>query len=152
MGCQESKTKGGSNAPSPGLSFEFLNLANKEHHPVAQKLLEEWTMFVDAQEKRNRGNTAAAREYHRRPHEIWADTEAQPVSHRSVDYVGKMFLEYIKLDLSKRGWGGNFDYKVAGVPQQGFLKANANVDTVYSDVTDEVQWEIKIHYHSSGTS
>lgn len=155
MGCQNAKAKQtnpSAQGPTTSDAAEFLRLCQKERHPVAQCLMDEWTVFVNAQVRKNAGDPSAAAAYEARPKEVWADTETNPVTHRSVDYVGKMFLEYIKSDLSQRGWGGNFDYKVAGVAQQGFLKANANVDTASSDVPDEVCWEIKIHYHSSGAS
>lgn len=154
MGCKNSTTKSPQNKQASGNNeaAEFLNLANSQHHPVAVKLLEEWSAFVNTQVKKNAGDMSAVQAYAARPREVWADTEQNPVTHRSVDYVGKMFLEYIKNDLSQRGWGGNFDYKVAGVPKQGFLKANANVDTACTDEPEEVAWEVKIHYHSAGTA
>lgn len=152
MGCTASKTKTpAANVASKGAD-EFYAFATTERHPVAEKLLEEWVLFVDAQARRNAGDSSAARAYETRLKEVWADTTNRPVTHRSVDYVGKMFLEYIKEDLSHRGWGGNFDYKVAGVVTQGFLKANANIDTALSDTPEEVTWEIKIHYDSLGVS
>ncbi|CAD2214081.1 hypothetical protein AGDE_11227 [Angomonas deanei] len=159
MGCKSTKTKdshtgggAGGKASPQNESSEFLILANKQQHPVAKKLLEEWTTFAVVQEKRHAGDQAAVQAYQQRSKDVWADTENQPVTHRSVDYVGKVFLEYIRADLLERGWGGNFDYKVAGVTTQGFLKANVNVDTAFSDEPEEVEWEIKIHYHSSGAS
>ncbi|KAG5489884.1 hypothetical protein JKF63_00001 [Porcisia hertigi] len=151
MGCTCTKAK----TPvviAASQADEFYRLATTERHPVGQKLLEEWVQFVDAQARRDAGDPTAALAYENRPKEIWADTAGNQVTHRSVDYVGKMFLEYIKRDLSQRGWGGNFDYRVAGVAKQGFLKAKANIDTGSSDVAEEVLWEIKVHYDSSGAS
>ncbi|KPA79808.1 hypothetical protein ABB37_04905 [Leptomonas pyrrhocoris] len=150
MGCKLGKTKEQPQNVVSKEADEFYILATTERHPVAQKLLEEWVQFVDAQARRNAGDPTAAQAYENRPKEVWADTSNRPLTHRSVDYVGKMFLEYIKRDLSQRGWGGNFDYKVAGVAKQGFLKANAIVDAANSDVPEDVTWEIKIHYDSSG--
>ncbi|CAJ1012475.1 hypothetical protein Q4I28_007788 [Leishmania naiffi] len=152
MGCNNSKLKTPGVAAGSKGADEFYVLATTEGHPVAQKLLEEWVLFVDAQVRRNAGDSSAAQAYETRLKEVWADTGSCPVTHRSVDYVGKTFLEYIKQDLSHRGWGGNFDYKVAGVVTQGFLKTTANIDTAISDTPEEVQWEIKIHYDSSGVS
>lgn len=152
MGCNGSKTKQGSGNVVNSDAEEFYNLATRSCHPVAKTLLAEWTQFVDAEVRRSAGDRGPVAAYQRRPKEMWADTEDRPVTHRSVDYVGKMFLEYIKRDLSQRGWGGNFDYKVAGVAKQGFLKANANIDTGNSDVPQEASWEVKIHYFSSGSS
>lgn len=154
MGCKSSTTKGPRNQRSSisNEAVEFLDLAQKQENPVAMRLLDEWQVFVDAQVKRNAGDLSAARAYASRPREVWANTEHNPLTHRSVDYVGKVFLEYIKSDLSQRGWGGNFDYKVAGVPKQGFLKANANVDTACTEEPEEVTWEVKIHYYSAGTN
>lgn len=152
MGCNSSKTKAPPANVANKEADEFYKLATAERHPVAQKLLEGWVQFVDAQMRRNAGDPTAAQAYANRPKEVWADTANRPVTHRSVDYVGKMFLGYIKHDLAQRGWGGNFDYKVAGVAKQGFLKANANIDASNSDVPEEVAWEIKIHYDSSGSS
>ncbi|KPI84499.1 hypothetical protein ABL78_6462 [Leptomonas seymouri] len=152
MGCKQSKTKEQPRNVVSRDADEFYKLATVERHPVAKKLLEEWVQFVDAQVRRNAGDPTAAKAYKNRPKEVWAETSKTPVTHRSVDYVGKMFLEYIKRDLSQRGWGGSFDYKVAGVAKQGFLKANANVDAAKSDAPGDVAWEIKIHYDSSGAS
>lgn len=152
MGCNNSKAKGIKADTSTNEAAQFLDLANNQRHPVAQKLLNEWTLFVDAQVKRSAGDHAAVAAFEARPKEIWADTEARPVTHRSADQVGKTFLQYIKSDLSQRGWGGNFDYKVAGVANQGFLKANANIDTASSATAEDIVWETKIHYHSSGAS
>ena len=128
MGCKLGKTKEQPQQVVSKEADEFYKLATTERHPVAQKLLEEWVQFMDAQARLNAGDPTAAKAYSNRPKEVWADTSNRPVTHRSVDYVGKMFLEYVKRDLSQRGWGGNFDYKVAGVAKQGFLKANANVE------------------------
>lgn len=154
MGCDASKTKETKGTPAAmnNEASEFLSLAKSQHHPVAEKLLEEWTLLVDAESRRNAGDSRGARAAVNRPKEIWADTEHNPVSHRSVDNVGKLFLEYIKADLSQRGWGGNFDYKVAGVAKQGFLKANATIDTSTTGEPNEVAWEVKIHYHSVGAA
>ncbi|KAG5463832.1 hypothetical protein LSCM1_00003 [Leishmania martiniquensis] len=152
MGCTQSRIKAPTSNVASTEADEFYALATIERHPVAQKLLEEWVRFVDAQVRLYAGDPTAAMAYENRLKEVWAETASPPVTHRSVDHVGKMFLEYIKKDLSQRGWGGNFDYRVAGVATQGFLKASANVDTGTSEVPEEVCWAIKIHYTSSGAS
>lgn len=149
MGCKNSKTRECvSNNDVADDSINFLNLIYVRKHPVAIQLLREWTVFVDAQASRIAGNPSASYELAERPREIWATDENNAVTHCSVDNVGKMFLEYIKVDLLKRGWGGNFDYKVAGVAKQGFIRAGATVETALHDVTEMAEWEIKIHYHS----
>ncbi|KAG5465302.1 hypothetical protein CUR178_00001 [Leishmania enriettii] len=152
MGCTHSRTKTPTVHVAGKEADEFYVLATTEQHPVAQKLLEEWVQFVDAQVRLSAGDPAAAMAYENRLKEVWADTANRPLTHRSVDYVGKVFLEYIKQDLSQRGWGGNFDYRVAGVARQGFIKASANIDTGSTDLPEEVSWMIKIHYDSSGAS
>ncbi|KAG5488399.1 hypothetical protein JIQ42_00001 [Leishmania sp. Namibia] len=152
MGCTHSRTKTPTVHGAGKEADEFYVLATTEQHPVAQKLLEEWVQFVDAQVRLSAGDPAAAMAYENRLKEVWADTANCPLTHRSVDYVGKVFLEYIKQDLSQRGWGGNFDYRVAGVATQGFIKASANIDTGSTDLLEEVSWMIKIHYDSSGAS
>lgn len=152
MGCKTTKAKEpvpAETAPVSKAAAAFVTLAKTNKHPVAQKLMEEWTIFVDAQAKREAGDPGPAAAQRQRPTEVWAATEQNPVSHHSVDEVGKAFLEYIKADLSQRGWGGNFDFKVAGIARQGFLKANATIDPASSDIPEEVPWEIKIHYHST---
>lgn len=109
-------------------------------------------MFVDAQARKVAGDPTCFEDLQRRPNQVWANNENNRVTHRSVDYVGKLFLEYIKKDLSTRGWGGNFDYKVAGVAKQGFIRASANVEVAYGEVSQVVGWGVKVHYHSCGAA
>ncbi|CCW59902.1 unnamed protein product [Phytomonas sp. EM1] len=151
MGCNASKTK--NRAVEEHLNDKantFLSLVNVQKSPVARELLQAWTHFVDVQNRKIAGGKNAESPGATAPAEVWATTENNPLTHHSVDQVGKAFLEYIKNDLSQRGWGGNFDYKVVGVATQGFLRASANIDTGHPERPEEVSWAVKIHYHSSG--
>mmetsp|Transcript_71171 Transcript_71171/g.82807 ORF Transcript_71171/g.82807 Transcript_71171/m.82807 type:complete len:222 (-) Transcript_71171:166-831(-) len=159
MGCRNSKTKSAAvsddeSAPDTNPSVpDFMKLVNTAHHPVARKTLEEWSIFVDAHTRRrqNARDTSAIERLARRPAEVWAtDDEADAVSHISVDEVGKSFLEYLRKDLVLRGWAGEFDYTVAGVVTQGYLRIAATIDMgeTSSGTPDEHPWEMRIHYHS----
>lgn len=161
MGCKTSKTKTGQNDADDSRGQKgnqprktttedddaagFLNVANVEKHPVARRLLSEWVVFLDAQEQKVTGDERAALAYELRPKELWADT-SDPVSHKSVDRVGKLFLAYIGEDLAQRGWGGKFNYQVKGVAEQGFLHACASVEPVGYSAQDPVNWDIKVRY------
>ncbi|CCW67128.1 unnamed protein product [Phytomonas sp. Hart1] len=150
MGCSGSKTK--NRAAEEHLNSKtntFLNLVNDQKSPVACELFQAWTHFVETQNRKLAGAKVPDCPGVSNPTEVWATTENNLLTHHSVDQVGKAFLEYVKNDLSQRGWGGNFDYKVVGVATQGFLRASANIDTGYPE-RSEVIWAVKIHYHSSG--
>ncbi|ORC93218.1 uncharacterized protein TM35_000025440 [Trypanosoma theileri] len=140
MGCNNTKAKNGdfsgsSNRSDGCIAEEFATLAKQ--NPVAATLLEEWNKFVYSIS----GASAIIRK------EVWADCTNKGLTHRSVDTVGKLFLVYIRNDLTSRGWGGNFDYSVVGVSNQGYLKANATVDSSNSSSRSrESSWEVKVHY------
>ncbi|KAH9581933.1 hypothetical protein LSM04_000990 [Trypanosoma melophagium] len=143
MGCNNTKAKNGDNSSSskrsdPGSAEEFVTLSKK--NPVAATLLEEWNKLVISIPI---GSSKVRKE-------VWADTTNNPLTHRSVDTVGKHFLVYIRNDLISRGWGGNFDYSVVGVSNQGYLKANATIDPSNSTSRSrESTWEVKVHYRST---
>lgn len=163
MGCETSKTKDSKQAPSNenrtkaanttanNDAAKFLSLANVDKHPVARELLKEWTVFVDAQDRKLKGDDSAAKAYDTRAREIWAESESL-VTHRSVAEVGEAFMAFLGQDLTQRGWGGNFNYLVAGVAKQGFLRVSVNVEPAPREPPEEVIWEVKIHYHSHATS
>eukprot|EP00796_Vickermania_ingenoplastis_P004899 gene4899-3511_t len=140
MGCDNSKTK--TNPEDFYSTKEFEDLVDVAKHPVAIKLKEEWTLFANAYSS-NTGNPAddgdaslrrdALQRLSEQPEEVWADTERNPVTHASVDQVGKAFLNYVRVQLLILGWGGNFDYKVVGVVNQGFIKASAELDVSTAD-------------------
>lgn len=157
MGCRGSKSATKSESPSqnsnalPPEAAEFMKLVNTEGHPVARKTLEEWSVFVDAHTRRRQGDSSGLHAFQSRDKEPWANTQTNPVTHPSVDGVGKAFLKYLKNDLLLRSWGGDFDYEVAGVATQGYLRVAAKLDLGpidSSSATDEQVWEIRIHYHS----
>lgn len=154
MGCNSSKTK--ENVENYYSTNEFENLVDVVKHPVAIKLKAEWTLFTDAyrttSEDENDGlaRREALQRLAEQPEEVWADTERNPVTHASVDQVGKAFLNYVRVQLIVLGWGGNFDYKVAGVVNQGFIKASAELDVSTNEYEPPLirGWSKKIHYHS----
>jgi hypothetical protein len=156
MGCRGSKEpKQNQDASKNGTSAEaanFLRMVNEACHPVARKTLEEWGIFVDAHSRRRDAydHSGVAR-LAQRPNEMWATTQQEEgVTHQSVDDVGQAFLQYLRNDLTLRGWGGEFDYSVAGVATQGYLRIAAKIDmgALRDMPTDEYTWEIRIHYHS----
>ncbi|KAF8288956.1 hypothetical protein TcBrA4_0003070 [Trypanosoma cruzi] len=144
MGCTNTKEKkdanscGGKEQLAAGVE-EFGKLAKE--NPVAAKLKEEWSAFVCSLSLPTPLEA---------PREVWANTVDNPLTHRAVDKVGKLFLLYVKNDLTLREWGGNFDYTVVGLENQGFLKATASVDASSSiGRSKEAMWEVKVHYHST---
>ncbi|RNE98510.1 hypothetical protein TraAM80_08738 [Trypanosoma rangeli] len=144
MGCTSTKEKrsggfrGGDESGGAGAG-EFSSLAKE--NPVAATLKEEWSDFV-------RSLSVSAFSEARR--EVWANTASSPLTHRSVDKVGKLFLVYVRNDLTLREWGGNFDYTVVGLANQGFLRATATVDAGGgTGQSKEAVWEVKVHYHST---
>jgi hypothetical protein len=149
MGCKGSKTNKPAGAFPPEAAA-FMRLVNDAHHPVARKILEEWSIFVDAQNRLKHGDVSAEQRNATRPREVWADTTDEPVTHRSVDEVGKHFVDYLKHDLLVRGWGGDFNYTVAGVAKQGYILVAAAIDVSSSAERDEKKWDIRVNYYCSG--
>lgn len=153
MGCDNSKVKDSDRYCS---SDEFDKLVNEVKHPVAIKLKEEWLLFANAYRARSGdahdtvAQQEAIQQLAERPDEVWANTEQNPVKHASVDEVGKAFLNYVRNQLLFLGWGGNFEYRVAGVVDQGFIKASAELDVSSNDYETPVirTWSKKLHYHS----
>lgn len=155
MGCKSSKQTKQNSENAKGTSAEaakFLQLVNDSCHPVARKTLEEWGIFVDAHTRRRDDNDLTGMQrLTQRPSEMWATTQQEEgVTHQSVDEVGQAFLQYLRNDLTLRSWGGEFDYSVAGVATQGYLRIAAKIDMgAHSEApSDEHAWEIRIHYHS----
>ncbi|RNE95616.1 hypothetical protein TraAM80_10166 [Trypanosoma rangeli] len=144
MGCTNTKEKRsggfrGENEPGGAGAGEFSTLAKE--NPVAAALEEEWSDFV-------RSLSFSASSETRR--EVWANTANNPLTHRSVDKVGKLFLVCVRNDLTLREWGGNFDYTVVGLANQGFLRATATVDAGSGTGQSKgAVWEVKVHYHST---
>lgn len=149
MGCSNSATK--ENGEDYYSTKEFEDLVDVAKHPVAITLKEEWTLFANAYSGEGTQREAALQRLSEQSEEVWANTEGNPVTHASVDQVGKAFLNYVRVQLIVLGWGGNFDYKVAGVVNQGFIKASAELDVSTSDFGPPIiqTWSKKIHYHSS---
>lgn len=155
MGCRGSKQKEpkepqhNGDAALPDGAAGFMALVNTTQHPVARKTLEEWSVFVDAHTRRRQHDTSRYDAILHRPSEMWATTDREPVTHESVDEVGKSFLAYLKNDLVLRGWSGEFDYAVSGVEQQGYLKLSARIEMgpIDGNRIDEQKWEMRIHYH-----
>ena len=154
MGCRGSKDatkqpKEGALSPE---AARFMSLVNDECHAVARKTLEEWSVFVDAHTRRRlHGDTSGVEALAKRSLEMWATaSESEAVTHPSVDTVGQSFLQYLRNDLTLRSWGGEFDYSVAGVATQGYLRITAKIEMGALDnaPSDEHAWEIRIHYHS----
>ena len=116
MGCQSSKTKNQNANALPEDAAAFMKLVNTDGHPVARRVLEEWSILVDAKQRSiSQGNNDPMTALQDRPNELWATTTAADgVTHESVDEVGKSFLKYLKNDLLLRKWAGTFDYAVAG--------------------------------------
>lgn len=153
MGCRGSKAK--ENPTTATLSPDavaFMSLVNgNDAHPVARRTLEEWSVFVQAHtQRRTNYDMSALEAYNRRPTESWATMAHDSVTHQSVDDVGKAFLQYLKNDLVVRGWAGDFDYAVAGVETQGYLRITAKIEMgpFGANASDEHPWEIRVHYHS----
>lgn len=151
MGCISSSEKPGANQYTA--SFDYQVKVAK--HPVAIALNEEWSRFVDAYRSTGNQLSAAEREkavryVEEQANDMWANTSTNLVSHLSVDEVGKKFLFFVRNQITELGWGGNFDYKVVGTVNQGFIIANAELDvsTVDSAVPLIKRWTRKIHYHS----
>ncbi|RNF02035.1 uncharacterized protein Tco025E_08472 [Trypanosoma conorhini] len=144
MGCTNTKEKRGGSSHcggeiSGGGAGEFSSLAKE--NPVAAKLKEEWSAFVRSL------STSAPSDTRR---EVWANAATNPLTHRSVDRVGKLFLMYVRDELTIREWGGNFDYTVVGLENQGFLRATATVEArIGAERPKEAVWEVKVHYHST---
>lgn len=152
MGCNSSKTKGNQNAGVPEDAAAFMKLVNTDGHPVARRVLEEWSILVDAKQRSiSQGSNDPMTELQNRPNELWATANAEEgVTHESVDEVGKSFLKYLKNDLLLRKWAGTFDYAVAGVVDRGYLRVTARLHMQEGE--PEHVWEVRVHYHHSAAT
>ena len=148
MGCQSSKTKNQNANALPEDAAAFMRLVNTDGHPVARRVLEEWSILVDAKQRSiSQGNNDPMTALQDRPNELWATTTAADgVTHESVDEVGKSFLKYLKNDLLLRKWAGTFDYAVAGVVDRGYLRVTARLHMQEGE--PEHVWEVRVHYHN----
>lgn len=154
MGCESSSAK--ESGGSPDAAKEFENLAEVAQHPVAVTLMQEWKLFVSAYDDKQTSANAqivrrdAMQTLRDQPDEVWVAAGTNPVTHASVDQVGKAFLNYVRVQLQGLGWGGDFDYKVAGTPSQGFIKVSAELDVSSAETESPIirTWSKKIHYCS----
>jgi hypothetical protein len=144
---------------------DFLRLTNDDGHPVARRLLEEWSIFVhkhslilatrdtggggggSAQKGTHGagtpngkiGATASQSVVFDRPSEFWCNGEYDNVSHESVDLVGQSFLDYLSMDLRHRRWLGTFKYAVEGFENDGTLMIDVKVTAAATTFPFEVQ-------------
>lgn len=150
MGCTASTTKTNERA----YVADFDRQVNVEKHPVAIALKNEWLHFVSAcqQTESELSATARAEAFSALKEEledVWANSSSNPVSHSSVDGVGRLFLFYVRNHIIELDWGGNFDYKVVGTVNQGFIVVSAEVDVSTNDNGPPIikKWTKKIHYY-----
>jgi hypothetical protein len=153
MGCNSSSNanvKGrADNKEMPEDARAFLKMVD-EGQPVAQRILQEWTTFANAQEKRKGNATGSVNTYKIGvgSEEAWTTNSGQNgVTHKSVDEIGQSFLHYLRNDLCERKWGGDFTYSVAGVALQGFIHVVASVDGGDEGV-GQGSFDVKLHYHT----
>lgn len=149
MGCSSTKEKTVANVSdnAPPEAQRFMALV-KGGNPVAIRILQEWEVFVALQSNPNAANYNHFVGLER---EVWATTvNDRKVSHKDVDEVGQYFLHFLRHELCRFGWGGNFSYSVAGVQQQGFTHISAEVDTNQPG-RDVCALSLKLHYHTGTT-
>eukprot|EP00758_Cryptobia_borreli_P001166 Tbor_TRINITY_DN1997_c0_g1::TRINITY_DN1997_c0_g1_i1::g.3556::m.3556 len=150
MGCTNSNTKDSKQPDEvvpemPEGAKTFIHLANEENHPLASRILQEWSIFVSKYEKmlqettdkksrNNGGNGVKNNKVGSVSHiislgDVYINQRGGVgLTHKKVDKIGSLMLEFLKYDLQVRDWGANFTYLVSGAVDQGFIHVTCTLE------------------------